>query len=117
MADLKFYRGDTRTLSIAVKRQSQAVNLAGASLTFTAKRSVADADDAAIIQKSVGLGITVDDEPGGLATLTILPEDTSGITTVPLTLQYDLQLTEADETVTTVARGQLTILDDVTRST
>jgi hypothetical protein len=117
VATLKTYRGDTRTFSLTVKRQNLPVDLGGCLLTFTAKRAIADADAAAVVQKAIGSGLTVTDEAGGLAEFTVESADTDGLTTVPVTLEWDVQLVEADGTVTTVARGQWQILADVTRAT
>lgn len=117
MTDLRAKRGDTITLAIAAKKaDGTAQTLVGKLLTFTAKDRLADLDAAAIISKSIGAGITVDNAAGGLATVTLSPADTAGFTG-PRTLLWDIQMTD---TVTgdkkTLDEGKLYVRPDVTRT-
>jgi hypothetical protein len=115
MADLTAVRGDTNEYDVTVTRDGSALDLTGATLKFTAKRSMDDSDLQAVFQKTIGSGIVVTDEPGGLATLTVDPADTSSLP-APRSFHYDLELTESDGRVTTVAIGQLRLSADVERS-
>jgi hypothetical protein len=110
--NIKVLKGDSIVLKLTIKRGTVAVNLTGASLWFTAKTGVAQADPG-VFQKTIGSGIVVTDAAGGLAQVTIAPADTSGLT-VPTTLLYDIQLLESTGTKTTVASGNLTIMPDIT---
>lgn len=118
MSRLTIFRGDTRRFAITVTRGGVAEDLAGASLWFTAKPSVEDADNGTdVIQKSIGAGITVTDEPGGLATVEILPADTEDYTQrVDRTLVYDVQLETASGDIETIDTGTLVVKPDVTRA-
>lgn len=110
-------RGDTIDLEVAVTRNDAAVDLTGADCWFTAKRRLSDADADALIQKTLGSGITViGNAADGNLLVTIDPEDTDSLTRQTV-LYCDVQLLEADGRVTTVASGTLTVELDVTRST
>lgn len=115
MADLDAVRGDTNKYDVTVTRDGAALDLTGATLKFTVKRSLDDADADAVFQKAIGTGIVVDDVAGGLATLTVAPADTSALP-APRSFHYDLQLTESDGRVTTVAIGSLRLSADVERA-
>lgn len=109
--------GDTVLFDLAITRDGLPVDLTGATLWFTAKRSPADVDADAVFQKSTGSGISVSDAAGGLARVTVAPTDTSTLSNTDQTLECDVQLKEADGTVTTVARGQLILIPQITRAT
>src|SRR6267378_3366965 len=99
-----FKRGDTRKWVLTcTSKTGGPLNLTGATLRMYAKAKMTDLDAAAIIKKdSAGIGgIVVTDAPNGLATVTILPADTLSFV-VDTTLAYDIQVTEADGTVTTL---------------
>lgn len=114
---LTAYRGDTILLLVTVTREGDPVSLDGASMWFTAKTDLALTDGASgVIQKTVGDGITVTDSDGGLALVTIDPSDTNDLSG-SVVYQCDVQTEEASGILSTAARGTLTILLDVTRST
>ena len=113
MADLDAVRGDTNEYEVAVTRDAAVLDLQGATLKFTVKRDLGDAD--AVFQKAIWTGITVTDAPNGACTLTIDPADTSALP-APRAFHYDLELTESDGRVTTVAIGLLRLAADVERS-
>lgn len=117
MADFEFResRGDTIQLLVPVTRNGSPVDITDAQFYFTAKRSKTDADVNAIIQKSSGDGISILDASGGMAVIVIQPEDTDFLDDEPR-LYCDVQMVEADGTTTTIARGRLTLLYDITRS-
>jgi hypothetical protein len=115
--DLDLPRGDTGRWNL-----SFSVNLTGAKVWFTAKRAWTDADSAAVIALSTDLGgITITDASAGTARLTIPPAATASLTTPPppspLTLLYDIQVKEADGSITTVQQGHLLVRADITRAT
>lgn len=110
------YLGDTITINVTVSRNGGPVDLTGASLWFTGKESVDDADIDAVFQKTEIDGITITDAVNGRARIVIAPADTSGLANEDITLECDLQVQEADGTVTTAARGSLTLIPQVTRA-
>jgi hypothetical protein len=116
VSDLRVKRGDKIVLSIAAKKaDGTPQSLTGATLTFTAKDRLTDADPG-VIQKTTGGGITIDDAANGLASVTILPADTSGFTG-PRTLLWDVQMdVAAFGDKKTLDSGKLYVLPDVTRS-
>lgn len=114
---LNMYRGDTQSFAFAVTRSGAVEDLAGSVLWFTVKTDQSVADDDALFQKSTtNGGIVVTDEPGGLATVTVDPEDTEDLAETA-TYQFDLQLKTSGGNIETVATGQITITADYTRST
>jgi hypothetical protein len=114
---LEIVRGDTVAITITVTLAGVAVDLTGASVWFTAKRHLTDADASAVFQLTVGAGIVLTNAAGGVATATILPAHTSGLTGESTRLHFDVQVKPAAGTVHTVARGALVVRADVTVST
>jgi len=120
---LTAFRGDTIRLLATTTRPNattgvmEAVNLTGLTgndLSFTAKRKRKDADVDAVAVKTIGAGIAVQDAAAGELVVTLAPADTDALAK-PVTLECDVQMIEADGTVTTVASGTLAIALDVTR--
>ncbi len=77
--DLTIVRGKSASFDIAVTTlaangASVAADLTGASVEFTTKTSIADANN--LFQKTAGNGITVLDAAAGLLRLDLLPADT-----------------------------------------
>lgn len=117
MSNITLTRGDSRTLSITVlDSDGSAADLTGASIWWTAKRDINDADADAIISKTVGSGITVTNAAGGLATVTIAPDDWTDAEDSDKHYVWDLQVKSDTGTVTTVASGRIIITPDVTRA-
>ena len=112
MADFTMKRGDTLPINHTVTDGGAAVNLTGKSLRFMAKRSVADADSAAVITKTIGSGITVTNPTGGLAQTLISPADTTGLPAIAQLLQWDLQMVDGSN-VYTLESGTLLVSPDV----
>jgi hypothetical protein len=85
-------------------------DLSGATITFTAKYDVADADGYAIVQKSG----TLVDAPNGQFKVELADSDVAG----PEFIRgyYDLQITIAGETVTWLY-GDIEFLPNVTQAT
>ncbi len=119
MADHTLRRGDAATITVTVVDGNlAALDLTGKTLRFTAKRSVKDAQAAAVLAKVTGSGITHQTQSGatlGKADVAILPADTSGLPAHPTTLVYDVQLTDGTNPYTTET-GTLSILPDTTTS-
>lgn len=115
MTLLSMTRGDTAAFAIALTDGAgDPLDLTGVDITFTAKRRLRDADTDAVFQKTVGAGIEVDADPTtGLATLSFLPTDTSGLTDLR-PLHWDIQVEGGGE-VSTPLSGRLVISTDVTR--
>lgn len=113
---LQMTRGDDVEFNVVVTDQAgDPVDLTGIDLRFTAKRDSGDGDDDAIIVKTTGAGITVTDEAGGLATISIDAADTDELG-VPASLTWDLQSTDEAAKVRTLAGGTLAISPDVSRT-
>lgn len=113
--DLTLFRGDTTRLTATCTSAAtgQPVNLAGATVTLTAKRQLTDADADAVFQvKSADGDITIS---GNVATIIIAGTLTAPLTAVA-TLFYDVQVTGGDGPQT-VVWGTLTVQLDVTRAT
>lgn len=118
-ANLTLKRGDTGQWEIACTAKTGGpLNLTGAVLRFYAKASALDADSAAVLKKdSAGLGgIVIMDAGNGVARLILNPADTVGLTSVPVALAYDIQVTESNGAVTTLLEGNLTIGADITQA-
>jgi hypothetical protein len=118
VSEISMIRGDTASFSGTVMRAGAPVNLTGAKLWFTAKRSRSDLDEAAVIKKDTVLGGVVILSPtSGTYRVTILPADTSSLT-YTIQLFYDVQLLEPDGTVTTIESGTLEVdaSRDITRA-
>lgn len=114
--DLVAVRGDDETFDVAFKDPAGAIlNLTGAQgIWFTAKRSSLDSDADALIQKSLGAGVTITNAIGGIARIDINGADTGLIETT--TLVWDCQLKDSAGKYATAAKGVLTIQADVTRA-
>jgi hypothetical protein len=103
------FRGDTKRFTLTITRSGSAEDLAGAALRWTAKPSLSDTDDAVTtIKKTIGDGITVTDEPGGIALLQLDPADTI-LLTKTTTYHYDVQLVTAGGDVETIDTGKITV--------
>lgn len=111
---LTLYRGDSDTLIVTATDTGEPYDLTDTTLRFTAKRRFEDDDSDAIIVKTLDDGITVTDALGGLAVITISPEDTADLPNDAVLL-WDLQATQ-DETVRTLADGTLKVSRDVSRT-
>lgn len=116
--DFEVAIGDTVKLDVAVTRPAggPAVDVTGATFYCTGKTSpLTQSDVQAQFQKTSGSGIVIANAAGGLVTVTIAPSDTSSLT-AQTRLYVDVQMNEADGTVTTVSAGQLEMFVGATRS-
>lgn len=102
-------RGDTIKLLNTVKRNGSALNITGATFKFVAKRWLND--DTPLIDKD-DAAFEILNASAGTVVLTIEPEDTSTFTD-NITLHYNIEMTESDGTVTTIARGRIEFKMDV----
>ncbi len=114
--DLELIRGDSKTFIVTVTDAANVlVNLTGAVLRFTVKRGVDDTDEEAAVSVSTGAGITVSDPASGVAIVTLSSTDTDVLT--PGSYRYDVQVKDSTNAVSTVLRGRLRVLADVSRAT
>lgn len=90
MATLEIVRGDSERLKALVTPFS-----AASSLRFMAKKKLGDADSAAIIDKTIGEGITIVDagdlDTPAEAQIEIDPADTQVLRNKEVTLIYELE--------------------------
>lgn len=118
MTDIAATRGDTNSYALTITRASALVNLTGATLVLTVRRKVDDTAAVAQVsttpnaQGQIDLAANQSGAGKGLATAKILPSVFAGLP--ERSFPYDVQLTEADGTVTTVARGRLRLAADIT---
>lgn len=112
MITLDMFRGDDREFTLTLTEDGLPMNLTGATLRFTAKRSINDPDTAAVITKTVGSGITIDADPtSGIVVVALLAADTADVTRQTV-LVWDVQVVRGGKTRTVVA-GTLDVLLDV----
>lgn len=122
MSDIIMVKGDTAVFDVPITRYNpttdeyEPVSLTGAKAWFTAKRNSYEADDTnAVIAKNST------DDPANVAMssnvvrVIIDPEDTEDYP--DRWLVYDLQIKEADGTVTTVEYGSIEFVRDRTKAT
>lgn len=105
MSYLSMYRGDDRELTITASE-----DLSDTTVEFTARRYLSDTT-AAFVKSTADGSITVS---GTTATVTIDAADT--VDEEPdRPLFWDVQVTDGDGKIHTVAAGRLALLEDVTR--
>lgn len=116
MAQLTIRRGDTHTITIAaLTAAGAAYPWAGTTVRFTAKRSITDSDDDAVITKTSAAdgGITLGAD--GAGTISILPADTEDLSARVHRFVCDLQVAVNATTVYTLtSRYDLVVEPDVT---
>lgn len=100
-------RGDTRTLIIPLGT-SPAV---GDTLIFTVKKSLSDTDTNAVIQKTIGAGLTF---TGSNATVILVHDDTKGLES--RSYHYDIQAQTVAGAVSTLVQAKIALTGDVTRT-
>jgi len=110
MSDLELIHGETKQLDIAVvDGNDAAVDITGSSFWFTVKRDWLDADADALITKTVGSGITIDDAPNGSAVIDIDPADFAAFANEPVIYVWGLTEKDASADVHRLARGTLLV--------
>ena len=121
--NIRHYRGDNRTLALTVTDANGVVDLGGASIWFTVKRSANDLDADAIISKASGSvpgggneQIDITSPATGEAEIYILPEDTAGLQVPTYDWVYDVQVKTSEDKVYTVKQGTFRLLPEITHS-
>lgn len=123
MGQYTMYRGDTLDIQIAVTSgvdktgSPKPVDLTGAKIWMTAKKSVADADGSAVFEVTTPVDVVVTDALGGLAEIVVPASLTTSLGDQPVGLYYDIQVRLASGKVQTIEAGTLTVIPDVTRAT
>lgn len=116
MSLLEVTRGDDTTFDIALTdSDGAALNLAGATLRFTAKYRHEDADVDAVIAKDTDAGITVVSEAGGTATITLDSADTASLVGRTV-LFWDVEVEGSDGSLRTPLDGRLVVLPDASHT-
>ena len=110
--DVKQYLGDTKVITLTLTDQDdQPINLTGATVYLTIKKSARDADTEAVLQKTV---TTHSSPTTGETVINISPADTRDKKAGKY--YYDIQLTEAEGKVTTINIGRWELLQDITHT-
>lgn len=104
--DITLTRGDDNPMALVT-----GVDLTGGSVRFTASYQV---DGTPVFTKTSVTGIAVTDPAGGLATVSIAAADWAAYTGKG-PLVYDVEVTTAAGKVSTVLKGTITVLQDVSR--
>lgn len=116
----EMYRGDHQDITLAVFQADGATpqNITGWSLWMTGKLNVDDADAAALFTRTIANGgIVVTSATGGLATITILPADTSALVEKSTDVLIDVQGKSGTGRISTLKSGKLVVKADLTRAT
>jgi hypothetical protein len=110
-------RGDTVLFTATITRPpgGPPVDLSGADLVCTGRRTLDEPASAYVFRLEVGSGVTVTDPAAGLVAVRIPPEATASLADWP-TLFVDLEVTEGDGRVSTPLRGKLQLTPDVSRA-
>lgn len=118
---LSMVRGDSGQLYTITVSGLSASGLTGCGLWFTAKHDAADADSAAVFQKSIGAGIAVttvgNASTAGVALVTIAAADTASLPEGYAShLVWDVQMRDAAGQTTTLTTGTLDVAAEVTQA-
>lgn len=115
--NIEVIRGDTNTFLVTFVRNNAVVSLVGAKMWFTVKDKATDPDVNAIIAlNSVDNSdqIVSSFPTSGQFQIQLTDADTDLL--VKTAYLYDVQVKEANGTVTTVQRGKLKVVRDITRT-
>jgi len=115
----EMYRGDHQDIALAVFQPNGTTpqDITGWSLWMTGKLNVDDADAAALFTRTVANGgIVVTSATGGLATITLLPANTSALTDASTDVLIDVQGKSGTGRVSTLKSGKLVVKADLTRA-
>jgi hypothetical protein len=114
--DIAFWRGDGLVFTCTITSEGVAVDVSTYDIWCTGKRNLSEADVDAVFQVTKTAGdIVVSGAGNNIATITVPASDTVALT-APLSLFYDVQIKAPAGQPITVAWGQLTIGQDVTRA-
>jgi len=110
------YAGDDYSYVFTLKQGGVALDLTGGSAWFTIKEREVDSDANALLQLSVGAGITLTTPLSGIITVAFAAADTA---TLRGKWVYDLQVKVITPTtrVITMATGHIEFLDNITVTT
>jgi hypothetical protein len=114
-SDLIIIRGDDLALDIEFKDQDEnPIDLTDCTVYFTVKRRFSDTDDEALIAEEI---TDHSDAENGVTTLEISHTDTESldITRDEYPFWWDLQIKEADGTITSTLAGNCYVKPDITR--
>ena len=112
MADLTVTRRNDKTYTINfADSDGNAINITGWKIYFTVKKVATDADNAALIQKSV---TSHTNAAGGISAVTL----TNSNTNLPEgRYAYDIKVIKNDGTNETITSGGFNIVEDITDAT
>lgn len=109
------YRGDDKTFQITVKdADGVAVNITGATLTFSVKIDPNEPTPLILKDSSDNTEIDLTDPTNGIAEIYLVPADTRDLEAG--TYVYDVQIITSGTKKHTLVRANLILLDDVTQS-
>ena len=101
-------QGDDKSVPVILSLNQYApLDLSGATIKFTLKKSPADPATETLLSKSVGSGITVVDSAAGSITIDFVPADTNDLDAM-LPLTFDIEVTSGGKK-STVERGVFTV--------
>jgi hypothetical protein len=108
--NLFFTRSDTYTFTVQAQTYSQSViNLTGV-ISIICKGRLDPLDATPVFTKSLTLGgVVVTNATAGLFTVTIAPQDTINLPDYPLSMYYDVKVTDSSGNATTVQGGKIYI--------
>ena len=118
MAGFRMFRGENKTWEVSVTKDGAALDLSGAGLFFELRRSYptsqVTSSEGALVEKSVGEGITITNAADGVFELELLSGDTNLLT--PGTYYYGIEVIPSGESEARVIKqGRFRILADVVR--
>ena len=116
---IEMIRGRTVVFDLAATDpDGDPVDLTGSVLFMTAKRKLYDSDVNAVFKKDSNPdgGIEIDAGTNGTAVITLLPEDTTGMTN-ETKLFYDVTMVDPFDRVYTLETGRIQVYEDVTQTT
>lgn len=112
-----FYRGDTKSWSLTFQKNGSPIDISNMTLYFTLKQDQEAADnDTGVYQASVTFPNDANSQ-AGLGSILLTSTFTDAIE--PGAYYYDFQLVDSStspSTVTTLAKGTVNVLIDVTRT-
>ena len=116
------YRGDTIQIPFQVvqRRAETAIDVTGWTFWFTAKYALPQPDrEAAIAQDNIvggNGGVALVAPAMGQGVVTVQPITTRAFPDGPVRMEYDLQCLDLAGVVTTIERGAIVVVPDVTRA-
>jgi hypothetical protein len=116
--NIEIMRGDGSVFRFTITESGSVtpVDLTGATLWYSVKKSFTDLDSAAILIKMLGTGIAILDAANGIGTITFTDDDFNamiGAKNREANYHHDLQIQKSGEQPHTCFNGRLTVLPDV----